>query len=510
MRRLLFVIVLAVCVLNVAACSDTAPPPLQPGKFQSPLVLQQRLQGQVGHLHVDEVRYRASDAKLFQCSYTFGVIDAKNAANMRYLAENLKHKIPNDRRSPGCIHLAWDGDVIYTTHRGNLSNPTFISGWDISTKDSGDGRRMEPTQLPVLQEPGESYEGIDVENGVVYVALKSNGLGVYRRNVKTNTLSRVASIAGLGSTWGVRVSNHTAFVTSLEGSLATVDVTNPTQPKLLGKVATGGVSRGLAVDGRMAYVAAGSEGLVVVDASDLTAPKVVGKAQTRGTAIRVDYSAGHAFVAAWNDARVYDVSQPDRPRFIGAVRLTTDVNYPEHGRAPVTARTLGIAANGNDVFVGNWWVPYSYRLYPDRTAPNLVLPEEINLTDFGPVEPGMTSTIPVEIKNQGAAPLTLFNNWMTEPAFTIAPAQLSIPAGETRRVNLTYKASGSDVEKAILNIWSDDPLQPVRTGFVVGNHEGLGVGKPLPETRITLLDGSEWSSSQVQNKVMLLAYFATF
>ena len=50
----------------------------------------------------------------------------------------------------------------------------------------------------------------------------------------------------------------------------------------------------------------------------------------------------------------------------------------------------------------------------------------------------------------------------------------------------------------------------MRTRFVVGKHEGLGVGKPLPETRAVLLDGGEWSSSQVRGKVLLLAYFATF
>lgn len=497
-------------MLSVTACSNKAAHPLQPGRFQSPLVLQQRLQGEVGHLHVDEIRYRASDARLFQCSYTFGVIDAKDPANMRYLAENLKHKIPNDGRSPGCIHLAWDGDVIYTTHRGNIGNPTFISAWDISTTDPQNPRRMKPTQLPVLQESGESYEGVDVENGVVYVALKDHGLGVYRRAAKTNVLSRIGAIGGLGSTWGVRVSNHTAFVTALEGRLAAVDVTDPSRPKLLGAVATGGVSRGLAVDGQTAYVAAGTEGLVVVDVSDPTNPRVVGKAQTRGTAVRVDYSAGHAFVAAWNDARVYDVSRPAAPRFIGAVRLTTDVTYPDHGRAAVTARTLGIAANGHDVFVGNWWVPYSYRLYPDRTGPSLVLPEEINLTDFGPVAAGTSSTIPIEIKNQGTAPVTLFNNWTTENSFSVTPEQLEIGPGATGTLDLTYKAASGEAEKAILSIWSDDPLQPVRTGFLVGNQEGLGVGKKLPETKVTLLDGSEWSSSQVQGKVMLLAYFATF
>jgi hypothetical protein len=279
---------------------------------------------------------------------------------------------------------------------------------------------------------------------------------------------------------------------------------------LLGKVVTGGVSRGLAVDGKTAYVAAGSEGLVVVDASALTSPKVVGKAETRGTAVRVDYSEGRALVAAWNDARVYDVSTPAAPRFIGAVRLTTDVRYPEHGRAAVTARTLGIAVNGRDVFVGNWWVPYSYRLYPDRTAPSLVLPEEINLSDFGPVAAGASSTISVELKNQGTAPLTLFSTWMTESPFSVSPEQLRLEPGETRPINLTYKATGGEPEKAVLNIWSDDPLQPVRTGFVIGNQEGLGVGRQLPETKVALLDGGEWSTSQVEGKPLLLAYFATF
>ena len=162
------------------------------------------------------------------------------------------------------------------------------------------------------------------------------------------------------------------------------------------------------------------------------------------------------------------------------------------------------------MFVGNWWVPYSYRLYPDRTAPSLVLPEEINLTDFGPVAAGTSSLIPVEIKNHGTAPLTLFSNWMTESPFSVAPAQLRLEPGETQALNLTYKATGGEPEKAILNIWSDDPLQPVRTGFVIGNLEGLGVGKQLPETKVTLLDVGEWTSSQVKDKVLLLAYFATF
>jgi hypothetical protein len=72
-----------------------------------------------------------------------------------------------------------------------------------------------------------------------------------------------------------------------------------------------------------------------------------------GSAIRVDHAGGHVFVAAWNDARVYDVSRPDAPRLVGAVRLTRDIGFTEKGRAPVTSRTLGVAAAGDVMFAGN-------------------------------------------------------------------------------------------------------------------------------------------------------------
>lgn len=492
-----------------AGASDDTSGGLQPGNFSSPLVQLQRLQGQVGHLHVDEIRYRESDAKLFQCSYTFGIIDASDPTRMRYLAENLKHKIGDDTRQPGCIHLAWDGDIVYTTHRGNLSNPTFISGWDVSKTVAG-SPVMPPVQLPALQEPGESYEGIDVEKGFIYVALRDHGLGVYKRDPATNQLSRVASISGLGSTWGVRVQGGKAYTTDIEGGLSVVNVTDPMNPVLLGRVPIAGVAKGLTVYGTLAYVAAGDAGLVIVDVSNAASPKIVSQVKTRGPAIRTAYANGYAFVAAWNDARVYDVSNPTLPSFVGAVRLTTDVAYPDDGHPPVTARTMGIAASGSTVFVGNWWVQYSYRLYADRIAPNLVLPEDVNLLDFGPLEVGERRTISLNVANQGTAPLTLFHNWVSGAAFTVSPAQLRVMPGKVGTLDVTYEPTTTEKETGILTLWSDDPLQPVRTGFLAGNQPGLGIGKAFPETRATLLDGSEWSSTNATGKVMLVGYFATF
>ena len=191
-------------------------------------------------------------------------------------------------------------------HRGNIDNPAFLSGWELRP-DPADPNKLKPVQLPVLQEPGVSYEGLDAGNGHIYVAQRQKGLAIYKRDADKG-FARVGTFTELNNAWGVRVRGTTAFVSDGLAGLAIVDVADPAKPKLVGRVATGGQARGLALDRNTAYVAAGSAGLVIVDISRLAAPRVIGRAETPGSAVRVDYSGGRAYVAAWNDARVYDVA----------------------------------------------------------------------------------------------------------------------------------------------------------------------------------------------------------
>ena len=251
---------------------------------------------------------------------------------------------------------------------------------------------------------GESYEGIDVENRDVYVALKDHGLGVYRRDTTTNVLhARRIGLGGLGSTWGVRVQrSHGVRHRALTGQLSTVDVTDPAQPKLLGKVSTGGVARGLAVDGQTAYVAAGSEGLGRRRRVGLDQPQGSreGRDARHGGAGRL--LEGHAFVAAWNDARVYDVTNPAAPRFVGAVRLTTDVTYPEHGPRGGHGAHAGHRRQRHTTSssaTGGFRTRTAS--IPTGPAPSLVLPEEINLTRLRSGGGGRQRTIPIDVTEPG-------------------------------------------------------------------------------------------------------------
>ncbi|MDC3960421.1 redoxin domain-containing protein [Polyangium jinanense] len=509
-------------LLLLAGCSDAPPPSqtpgltcgegtqavgrecvptaLEPGHYLSPLVQLQNL-AEVGS-HTDEVRIR-EDNLLLNCSYTFNVIDAEHANDMEALTgEGLKHTIPGDTRTPGCKHLAWDENLVFTTHLGNIRNPAFLSGWDITDPEV-------PVQLPVLQEPGVSYEGVDVANHHIFVGLHENGLGVYDYDA-ANGFTRVGSLGGFTNAWGIAARGNHVFVADGIGGFSTVDATDPAKPVELGRVAIGGQARGVVVDGNHAYVAAGSAGVAVVDISDLASPKVVGRAEMPGTALRVAFSEGRIFVAAWNDVRVYDVTTPEAPRFVAAVRIPRPFDYEDADRELPTMRTFGVAARGQDVFIGAWENPYSYRLEPDRLAPNIRLPETAARLDFGKVASGAAKTIQIPVTNQGTAPLTLVDNWISGDAFGVEPKQARIEPGETLSLEVTYVASSAEEEVGYLHIVSDDPAAPVRKAYLVGNAPGVTIGSPLPATTATMLDGTTWTSEASAGKVLLLSYFATF
>lgn len=473
---------------------------LLPGDYLSPFVPLQALRG--AGSHTEEVRIR-EDGLLLNCSDTFNVIDATRADAMQVLSEGNRHVIPGVDREPGCKHLAWDGDLVFTTHMGDPHNPSFLSGWDISDPES-------PVQLHVLQEPGISYEGVAVANGNIFVGLHGDGLGVYQYDREagfTRVDTMPGFLDGLLNVWGIAARGDLVVVADGRGHVGTVDATDPTLPVPLERVVVSGGAWDVVLEGDIAYVAAGVSGVAVVDISDPSAPEVVGWAEMPGTALRVAYSEGHLFVAAWNEVRAYDVSDPTAPRFVGAVRVPQPFTYEDADREPPATRISGVAARGRDVFIGAWENPHSYRFEPEREAPNIRLPETSTRLDFGPVAANDERTILFKVTNQGTAPLTLVKNWVSGDAFSVRPRQAQIPPGESVELEISYRATSTEQEVGYLHVVSDDPAAPVRRVYLVGNAPGVSVGAPLPETTATLLDGTSWSSKEAEGKMLLLSFF---
>lgn len=509
---------------------------ITPGRYTSPLVQLAKVYGDDGavgsngamedHMHVDEVKYRDSDTRFFYCSYTFGVVDVSDPGDPEYLAQGYEWDLPSPvDRATGCLHLDWDDadpDIIYVSHRGNYDFHPHLSVVDLNTSyDPYDVYLDDPFYAPILATPltedGVSYEGLDAENGYVYVALHAGGVGVFQRDALTNEMSRVGGNDSLiGNAYDIEVVGNLAYVVDEQQGLYVLDVTDPNGITQVSHLFTGGVVRDLAVDEatNTVWLAGGGAGLVGVDVSDPANPTLIGFTPTSGTAVRVAHDGTRVAVAAWNDTRVFDVANPAAPTLIGAARLETSKDYaddPGNERPDITARTLGVDLSGDNLFVGNWWVPYTYQIHADRQAPYMVLPEDIFYMGIGTVAIGSTGTYAFTVRNDGNAPLVITDAWATDPAFVITPSTVEIPAGGSQDLTITYTASSVDETTAIVNLATDDPAQPLRKGYAVANAVGVGVGDPFPYTEATDVNTlAAWDSSVMSGQVGLVAYFATF
>jgi hypothetical protein len=495
------------------------------------------------HMHIDEMRFRPGAADwpsaLFYCSYTFGVLDATNLNSMAFMAQGWKFLPRTGTRDPGCIMMAFDesdNDIVYATHHGNLDDGvSFLSGYDLNSVATDPllptKLTLAPIQLPMVQD-GEIFEGLDTENGLIYTATHATGVTIYQRDPIANTIDRVSQYTGaLTNAWDVLVQGNVAYVADGIEGVVVLDVTDPMNITELGRVTTGGLARYLEPGQTdVIYVALQTGGFASIDVSDPANPTILQTVDIDQTVVQLGYDGERLAIAAWNDARIYDVSDPTNMTIIGATRAEKQKNYSAEGgdegeRPDLTNRVLGIDIYGDYVFNGTWWVPHNYLLHPENVAPYLVVPETANyLAIPGDLAVGDSESVDLVLRNDGNADLTIFDVWMTNPAFTVTPAELLIPPGGSGTLTVTFTAtlgSGTTVtasgeieqtgeEVSFLEIWSDDPSQPVREAYIVGNPAGLAVGD-VYTNNATLLNGDSWSfTDDALGQVTMISYFATF
>jgi hypothetical protein len=506
-------------LLDGECVAEEVKPPdevLVPGHYTAPLSLMQRLESGVDHMHIFTIRHRETDDKVFYCSYTFGVLDVSDPYDVEYTAELLTadNLLLEGERAPGCLHLDWHDelpDYVFTTHRDNIDFRSYLGAW-VLQMDVDDPQSVDPYLIDFpLQEDSVSYEGIDYEGGYIYVTAHQHGLLVF--TFDGMMFHRVTDLPEFEDAWEVQIRDEIAYIADGVGGLVTVDVSDPEVPMVMGRALTNGQALDVETHGDVAYVAAGAGGVAIMDITDPYSPSLVDSLDTNGMAVSLSIDSDRLYVAAWYDTRVYDISDPHAPVMIGAVHITKDQSYNDDPnlRPDITARTFGVDAFGDTVFVGNWWVPYTYYLRPEELAPYIVLPETVANLGFGPTKIGETRTQELNVKNQGTAPLVIYDAWVDNAAFTVSPTQVQIEPGDEFDLTLTYTATSTELESGKLTILNDDPNQLTREAWLTGNQPGLGVGSAMPEATGDLVDGTTWSYTEdALGSVTLLAYFATF
>jgi DNA-binding beta-propeller fold protein YncE len=453
--------------------------------YRDPLVHESRLPT-VGGIEILE-SLALPDGKLVFCTNLQGLIiaDASNTASLRTIA-SLRVSAMAPKERPGCQHVASDGALVYATNRGSDPAP-FIAAFDLATN----------AEVAVLTDPARSFEGIAAGNGKVYAAEHDLGIAVYERAGSTFTRTGSLSDPKLANPFGLALRGTTLYVADSRTGVAVIDVSAAT-PRLVGHVAVPGAAQSIVVDGEHAFVAASSGGLVVVNVKDPAAPRVVATADTPGTATQIAFAKGHVYVADWTDLRVFDVSDPQKPRLVTTERPPTSDNF---------ARVLGVAARDDHAFVGEWTAMHAYKLDPTATAPDVSL--SLPSIEIGITPSGGTQTGSIEVHNDGNQPLVVSSVEASGAGFAVTDKSFTIPPNDKRELTVTFTSAGVP-SAGSLTLTTDDPDELRVVVPVAANRPGPGVGDLAPPVEVDVLGASPFKLADARGKVVLLAYFATF
>lgn len=466
------------------AARDAAVPPVA----GQPLTLLADLA--VGDAEIIEAAL-GEDGVLVVCGARRGVlvVDARDPTALRpYPTVTTSFNGANYLR---CTHVTRAGSVAYMTFRADSTMPSSLVAVELSAT---------PTIVAAQQAPaGQVFESAVVIGGLVVVAMHQDGLGVFER--AGGAFVRRATLGGFTNAQGLSLDGATLYVADGEGGVAVVDVRDPVAPRIVGRVATGGLAQTIAVDGvhRTAYVSAGSAGLVVVDVTRPEAPALAGRVAIGGPIGQLTVEGGRLFVAAWRDVRVYALDDPRRPTLVGVARPT---------QGDRLARVMGVAARGDLVAVADWNHLETWRFHPGHAAPYLeTAPEPLAL---GRVAAGATTEAFVVVENLGRVALSNLTARIDDPAFTVAPASLGLGANESRELRVTYRATDTTPRGATLTLHASDPDTADVVLALQANSPNITVGDPAPDETARLTDGSEWRLADQRGHAVLLTYFASW
>ena len=258
----------------------------------------------------------------------------------------------------------------------------------------------------------------------------------------------------------VALQGQWAYIGTGEG-LQAVKVADPTTPALAGSYHPDSMpptGRGVAIAGPYVYVAAGEGGLLVVDVSDPVNPKVVGRHDTAGQTWDVALTGDLAFLAdEYNGLRVIDVADPFTPVEVGFYDIPGLYEF-FHGLA--VAEGYAYVADGGLLETGLRIVDISDPVHPKEAS---FLPLRIQTADD--VLPARAEGVAVAngyvYLAAGTAGLRVVD--VSEPA---APAEVGLYDTPGRADNLTmagHYAYLADGDLRILDV--SDPTAPAPVGF---------------------------------------------
>ncbi len=494
-------------LLLVGACTTETPPgavgdclpsgrpecPAPGGDFVDPLVHLGRGDSNTFFEITDIV---ADGDTVYVCSGVRGlsIFDASSDAPSRYIEKVAPGGGLADPSFPRCQHVGLDRDAgrLAITNRGDEVQPTsWLAMFDV-------GNPSQPRELAAWVPDQGSIEGVALRGDRLYAAAHTRGIFVLEVDADGG-LTELANVAPSGTdAWKPVLRDGLLFVADGEAGLRIYDVSDD-DPRLVSSTPISGSSRDVVLDGDRAYVASSST-LAVVDVSTPAAAVVLAEHPTAGTALALARTGpATVVVAEWDALRGYDLSDPTAIRQQFSEIVPTDDDF---------SRVLAVEAvpdNGR-VFGGEWTGLHQFSLR-EGSGPDIALdPGSVQFGNLGPKE---SSDRVMVIRNDGDQPLTV-HDIVSAQGVSVDQSCFTVEPGRSNAVEVTLAPVAPGELQTRVRVCSDDPDQPEAEVSLTANAPGFGVGDPVPTFALQDLEGDTWTSADLDGKVAVLAYFATF
>ena len=348
-----------------------------------------------------------------------------------------------------------------------------------------------PASLRTIQAPDvDTPAGMDWSAPHLYVTSHLGEVTVLDLS-DPNDIGVLGKVSGLGNPWAIHIEGQRAYVADNTLGLVVLDVSSPDNPTILRTVNTAGGAQDLWLDGETLYVAVGSAGVEAFSMVDPDNPVSVSLIDVGSAVVSVAVSEGVLWAADHESVIAIDIADPSAPVPLGGQRTE---QWAMH-----------VYARGDEVFVADWGQIVSYSLAPELRGPDLdVSRRELFVVD-GETDIRMTLT------NRGSEPLHLLGASIDDPRFRVEVEQTEVAAGASGRLRLIFDGDASDVNTRLC-LATNDGDEGVMEIPVLSNPSGTSaaLGEPAPDFVLRDLDGETYQLSEQLGHPVVLMYFATW
>ncbi|MGH1340908.1 MAG: hypothetical protein ACRBN8_05120 [Nannocystales bacterium] len=430
---------------------------------------------------------------VYGCTATQGMMtwDVSNDAGTLVSARIGPPGVSN-RQFPRCQHVALDaeGRRAAITNRGDEVQPQpWLHVYNVEDRE-------EPIALRGWTGDA-SIEGVVWDGDRIFAAAHTAGVLVFE-DTGGEVLEQVGSFADDASdAWLPVFAGGLLYVAEGATGVRVYDVSGD-DPVLLSTLALGGSSRDLVLDDDALYVAASSS-VVRLDVTDPSVPAVAAQAPAAGTSVAIALGAnGLVYSAEWDEVRAYEPNELTRvwsevvPTGDDFSRVLTLAPHPEMPR----------------LYAGEWTGMHMFESQARATGPEIAAaPASVQ---FGRIEAGDTEDRVVVVRNEGDQPLNVYGYTTERDTVSVDDACFTVDPGGVHALELRFAPDSDDVTSGSLLLQTDDPDEPEYELRFNGNAAGADIGDPMPDFMLQDIDGNDWTRADLEGKVVLLAYFATF